>query len=637
MTEHLGVKMLSLRQLFTEDKQYVVPIYQRNYEWGEIEIVQLLDDIKTAHNQARENDKQKNYYIGSLVLAQNGECFEVIDGQQRLTTLCILRKVCEEQNRFGILSEVLGEQGLRLADWQKMKLDYQHRKPAEHALNGQQDAETDENIRRGFQIIREYLRQLGDDIGDWIRFCLNRVHILYSEVAAHTDLNRYFEIMNTRRQQLEKHEVLKARLMAKLDRGTREQAVFAQIWDACADMDRFAVAGFPVDMRQPLFGEDACSIPQFEQVGRFLPDNRVQTDRELEEVSMADLLQSSAASVKHENSVGKIDGRAASIIDFSNFLLQVLAVYRDEIGGKHETRLDDKFLLEQFECLEQGGCLAIKQFAETLLACRLLFDRYVLKTNFEQGNQQSERWRMVYWQGSKDGGWREVPTFPKQDSSTAEIVMLQSMFHVSYSSKTYKQWLKEVLHYLLKQRCSNIRLEAEEYAAWLRHLAYRFYQNDCRKAGLDKWEYGNTPHYVFNYLDYLIWRAYGKGDKALFPEVCCDKAEDLKKGLADFEFFNRSSVEHYYPQNPDFPGWNQEKFDIDSLGNLCLISHSSNAGLSNNHCDIKREQVLARLRKYHRAESCKQMLMLMYREWSAESAADHECKMTALLNQAAAG
>ena len=66
--------------------EYVVPIYQRNYAWTKDEIEQLLNDI----NDVPEGFMGK-YYLGSLIVNQLGaNVFEVIDGQQRLTTLFLL-------------------------------------------------------------------------------------------------------------------------------------------------------------------------------------------------------------------------------------------------------------------------------------------------------------------------------------------------------------------------------------------------------------------------------------------------------------------------------------------------------------------------------------------------------------------
>ena len=84
-----NIAQLTVKEFLSEGK-YVIPIYQRNYDWGERETLQLLEDIS---DYAKNNNIQ-NYYIGSAVVfirTVNGETyFEIIDGQQRLTTLTIL-------------------------------------------------------------------------------------------------------------------------------------------------------------------------------------------------------------------------------------------------------------------------------------------------------------------------------------------------------------------------------------------------------------------------------------------------------------------------------------------------------------------------------------------------------------------
>lgn len=79
------VRTLCVKDLCNNDK-YIVPIYQRNYAWGKDEIELLIQDILEALNK----NESKNYYIGSLVVSKRKDGYEVIDGQQRLTTLKLL-------------------------------------------------------------------------------------------------------------------------------------------------------------------------------------------------------------------------------------------------------------------------------------------------------------------------------------------------------------------------------------------------------------------------------------------------------------------------------------------------------------------------------------------------------------------
>ena len=79
----------------------------------------------------------------------------------------------------------------------------------------------------------------------------------------------------------------------------------------------------------------------------------------------------------------------------------------------------------------------------------------------------------------------------------------------------------------------------------------------------------NTPHIVFNYLDFLLWK------------------ENQKK-YEDFVFEFRSSVEHWYPQHPSegtFETWTD---GVDQFGNLCIIQRNVNSKFSNMSPEAKK-------------------------------------------------
>ena len=82
----------SIYQIYLESqetKTYVIPVYQRNYAWEEDEITALIKDVYDSYKNAKET-----YYIGTLVTYKRGDnIYEVIDGQQRLTTIYIILKV----------------------------------------------------------------------------------------------------------------------------------------------------------------------------------------------------------------------------------------------------------------------------------------------------------------------------------------------------------------------------------------------------------------------------------------------------------------------------------------------------------------------------------------------------------------
>ena len=80
-----NIRIIPVSKIFT-NVHYIVPIYQRNYAWGVSEIEQLIEDIDSSIG-----DSNKNYFLGNLIVNQrDNNVYEVIDGQQRLTTLFLL-------------------------------------------------------------------------------------------------------------------------------------------------------------------------------------------------------------------------------------------------------------------------------------------------------------------------------------------------------------------------------------------------------------------------------------------------------------------------------------------------------------------------------------------------------------------
>ena len=236
------VKTLTISDLFNDENKcnYIIPIYQRNYAWGDDEISSLLQDIKNACEKNKEQDK--NYYIGSLVVYRrdNGD-FEVIDGQQRLTTLTLIM-------------HHLGKLSFR-------NVSFEHRDESEQALSNLNSEKLPSNFSQALKTIKKIIDEWGNNKDKIVEFLLDKVEIIRTEVPEGTDLNHYFEIMNTRGEQLEKHEILKARLMENLSEGI-EQSLFAKIWDACSDMSRYAVMGFDSELREVIFGNDWQKTPR---------------------------------------------------------------------------------------------------------------------------------------------------------------------------------------------------------------------------------------------------------------------------------------------------------------------------------------------------------------------------------------
>ena len=85
-----------LKKIFSEEFWFIVPQYQRPYVWQEENIQELIDDLYYAF----ENKQNSEYFLGALVLKRTTEKefreYENLDGQQRLTTLCMMMAVIRD-------------------------------------------------------------------------------------------------------------------------------------------------------------------------------------------------------------------------------------------------------------------------------------------------------------------------------------------------------------------------------------------------------------------------------------------------------------------------------------------------------------------------------------------------------------
>ena len=82
----------TISEIFSCDGIYKIPNYQRQYSWTDDQLDSLWNDLYEAYqNKSEENDC---YFLGSIVVVNDGKgYYELIDGQQRITTLMILMNV----------------------------------------------------------------------------------------------------------------------------------------------------------------------------------------------------------------------------------------------------------------------------------------------------------------------------------------------------------------------------------------------------------------------------------------------------------------------------------------------------------------------------------------------------------------
>lgn len=643
------------------DKFFEIPAYQRLYEWESEQIETLLDDMKKAFDL----DKEKAYFIGNITTSKKGDSFVLIDGQQRLTTLWFIgfylaSKGCDKWKEF-----ILQNDKLRIA----MPIRDNEEKALKDLANniaGKENLAQSllgkdiyQNIFEAFECIESWFASGNGkdiDLANFAKYIYESVCFVFVELAQ-TDLNRFFVRMNNRGKQLEKHEILKARMLGVIQQGGGEWQKYAKMWDLCSDMNKyiFQSASDRNILNSENEGSKKCGI----------------------DTIISESYERSAKSTQNDDTPDKVE----SIIDFPTFLLHCYKLYSQD----NSVPITQDKLLENFN-LSKMDSESCKGFITDMLYYRVLFDYFVIKNNAEQGN--GFRIRRLYSYTKNKTTYYRLPEDSKSfaDSPLHNLAMIQNYLRVARQGErqNYHHWLTPFLQFLHKSELINYDyikpemwnpneickifakndegkqdnlvkfLEILDTNLAIAQLSNKELLDESNKAIKEAQNYkptetpanidfdsllnngSRTPHYWFYRLEYYLWK-----DKQKFADI---KFSGQSFGsVADkFYFRNLNSIEHIQPQSKaedkDWKihnkGTKDEKRDIDCFGNLALLSVGFNSSLSNQDNADKRLDLQKKINKSE-VESLK--LWLVYanypkdEDWTYANAQAHQNQMLDIL------
>ena len=556
---------LSVNRLLNEDT-YAIPLYQRNFAWTYDEIEQLLNDVADAVQENRDN-----YYIGTLVVNKENDIFKIIDGQQRTTALNLIALALKHEFGFDRLKAV--------------NLTFPARKKSNKNIKDlfakQEISEDDENeLTRGYGYAKDALKKVLEERQlnpqSFVDYLFENVIIFRSILPEDLDLNLYFERFNSRGEQLEAHEILKAQMMAKFGTDQEMAQKFARIWDACAEFDKPVMKAFQIRSRPKNTDEEGEKI-----FGKEFTNFKLESVFEkirVKKIEQRSLLDAITQTKYESNSLvnnGADISNYTTVIDFPTFLLQVFFI----MEGNDETTFDDKKLLKIFE-IERRDREWVQQFGQLLLTMKHIFDTFIVK-NVQLENETE-------WQ-IKRGQYETYQRYVRInyqnntfDNLNKNIILLQSMFAVTFTANRDSRWLYEILQFLFNHIEELNQTEfASLFKDFMEKMAVRYAEERLFTEDKSIKKYGAIPVYAFNFVDYVLWK----------------NREELKKEYKDikfdhFKFAYRRSIEHWYPQNPNGQdGESQLPAEfLHSFGNLCIITDSQNSRFGNSYPEAKLEQ-----------------------------------------------
>lgn len=249
MTEITGRK-IALFQLFNNEFFFRIPEYQRPYSWEIENCEQLFDDI---YGSSRDNE----YFLGTLVLQEvkgvgTGTKYDIIDGQQRITTLqillaCLRDAVNSEEYKKPLQDQIYQPKNPVSGVPELVRLEVKEKiffKNHVQAKGSTQNFESidisndqQENMLNALKLFHKRISELAQtEIEAMVSHISQKCIVIYVSTKNFDDAYRLFTIINDRGMQLRRIDILKANNIDPSvisDRQTRIE--YSKIWEDMED------------------------------------------------------------------------------------------------------------------------------------------------------------------------------------------------------------------------------------------------------------------------------------------------------------------------------------------------------------------------------------------------------------------
>lgn len=624
------------------NKVFNIPLYQRLFEWGKNQIERLMDDLYQAYNTADDQP----YYIGMLTAKpQDDGTLDLVDGQQRFTVMMLLGEAFEWID-FTIIDN---SPRLRFAARPSDELYLKSLLKIKELSDDERIVVQNDKMQSGLDFINGYLdnkenldrAKFGNFIKEKLTFFISILHEKYTI----TELNTYFERMNTTGKALEQHEILKVTLLNKLPDKSKREA-YTKIWNACSIMDRMLYR--PTRYNKELSEEEAdnnsynrCRNMYFKAILAFLPHHTIETvslnaianeiykenDDYNNAPSIREIKQMDKPEENNPNNKKNQRRDVYAIPTFPEFLLQILFItlgYADSIDKPGSIKDIEKINITDFfsvhklhdtfkKCLEED---MVEAFFNNLLLYRLILDYFMVRLS--DNDEDPYPFKLYY-----DNNGRKK-----------EIIQYETMLYAASSPMTYYYWIAPFLVWIGQQIKDEetLYINQEEILKTLETLDKYWHPDLCNGKSDDEiaiqLRYGNIDRYYFWRIDYYLW----KNRDNIFKKP-------NEKDLASSYIFRRNrSIEHIAPQHhaKNKTGFNwkelaEEEPDKakykDSIGNLCMISSGQNSSLKDSAFEEKRGHIESFLNDSIKGyvESLKMLYVYSeYNEWTLDNIKKHE-------------
>lgn len=262
---------LSISGLFKDgDPIYKIPNYQRPYSWEDEQVYALWDDIYEAYNAFCEDpEKSQNYFLGSIIVVSSPtqpKVFDVVDGQQRITTLMILFNVIK-----GLFPDINKDvDAEQITDVVKLKLiesciyndnetrrltfltDDKHRNSFEDKILKNPDFTSiskpkkltgvEEKFINTAYIFSEKLNEIKNEVGNFVNYLFNRVMIIKITCQDVNFAIKLFQVLNNRGLDLSQADLIKANLISSITQEEDKNSFMASWRDIESNLESLDIS-----------------------------------------------------------------------------------------------------------------------------------------------------------------------------------------------------------------------------------------------------------------------------------------------------------------------------------------------------------------------------------------------------------
>lgn len=231
----LSAKELQVCDIFCDKYAFEIPSYQRPYSWTPVEASELVSDLQ-EHIKHQSNTPLNPYFLGSIVLIKGDSAeSQVIDGQQRLTTLTILfsvlRHLIEDKDTKDEIMDKLVQKGkklqkienkyrilLRSRDREFFRENIQKEKGIKKLFDSTAELkDSQKNIRENAICIHELLKcKSQDDLTKLAEFIVTDCYLVVVTTPDTDSAYRIFSVMNTRGLDLTATDILKSKIIGAI-------------------------------------------------------------------------------------------------------------------------------------------------------------------------------------------------------------------------------------------------------------------------------------------------------------------------------------------------------------------------------------------------------------------------------------